>query len=88
MLWWWWLWLVFVVLLLVVPLGYGWGIRGWGPPYPSYWRRRAAAGGPPVPSQGMAQTPPVADGWGVGADLLWIVLLFAVLWFVVAIVWW
>lgn len=87
MLWWWWLWLVFVVFLLVVPLGYGWGVRGWCPPYPSYWRRRATAGGEPPPPE-LAQTPPVQDGWGVGADLIWVVLLFAVLWLVVALVWW
>lgn len=88
MLWWWWLWLVFVVSLLVVPLGYGWGVRGWGPPYPSYWRRRAAAGGGPPPPE-MAQTPPVMqDGWGVGADLLWAVLIFAVIWLMLGVLLW
>lgn len=38
--WWWWAWVAFVFFLLVLPWGYGWGRRGWGPPYPRYYRRR------------------------------------------------
>ena len=37
---WWFLWLAFMLLFLIPPLGYGWGYRGWGPPYPSYVQRR------------------------------------------------
>jgi hypothetical protein len=46
----WLLWLVFLFMFLVAPLGYGWGYRGWGPPYPRYVQRRRAtqaAGGDP-----------------------------------------
>ena len=68
------LWLLFVLLLVLAPLGYGWGHRGWGPPRPRVLRRRAAA----VPAD--VQT------WGVLADLVWIAMLVAVGWVVVALV--
>lgn len=37
---WWWIWIAFMFLFLVPPIGYGWGYRGWGAPYPSYVQRR------------------------------------------------
>jgi hypothetical protein len=42
---WWWIWIGFMFLFFVSPVSYGWGYRGWGPPYPSYVqeRRRQAA---------------------------------------------
>lgn len=42
--WWWWAWIVFIVVVLFLPLSFGWGRLGWGPPYPSYYRRRNYAG--------------------------------------------
>jgi hypothetical protein len=47
---WWFIWLVVMFLFLAPPIGYGWGYRGWGAPYPRYIQRRrgqqaAAAGG-------------------------------------------
>ncbi len=38
--WWWWAWIVFIIVVLLLPLSWGWGRRGWGPPYPTYYRRR------------------------------------------------
>ena len=37
---WWLIWMIFMFLFLIPPLGYGWGYRGWGPPYPRYVQRR------------------------------------------------
>ena len=37
---WWFVWMLVMFLLLVPPMGYGWGYRGWGPPYPRYIQRR------------------------------------------------
>lgn len=75
---WWWLWLVFVLVLFVVPLAYGWGYRGWGPPYPSLLRRRRTA------AEGAEWHDP---GWGVAADMVWAVLLGAIAWLLLALFW-
>jgi hypothetical protein len=73
---WWLLWIVFMVLLLVPPVGYGWGYRGWGPPYPTYYQRRlghrAAASGGVVTHDHHA--------WGRGGDFVWMVLLIGMFW--------
>jgi hypothetical protein len=74
---WIWLWLLFMFMMFVAPTGYGWGVRGWGPPYPSYLRRRSNA-----------TANPNAHHWGVGADLVWLALFFAFMWFVVGFAWW
>lgn len=72
---WWLIWAVFLILL-VPTLSYGWGYRGWGPPYPSYVQRqrglRAVAGG------GSASFDHHAWGWG--GDLVWMVLLVGAFW--------
>jgi len=53
-------------LVLMPSLGYGWGYRGWGPPYPRYVQRRraqrAAVGG------GSASFDHQAWGWGGDLD--------------------
>ena len=72
----WWLWLLFMIFLLI-PTGYGWGYRGWGPPYPSYYRRRRA----------FAPTHPSA-GWGWIADALWICFLVELVWLITGGFWW
>jgi hypothetical protein len=76
-------WILFVVFLFVVPLGYGWGYRGWGPPYPSYYqrRRRAAA------RDALADADAERQQWGVVADLLWVVVLVAIVWLLIALAW-
>jgi hypothetical protein len=73
---WWFLWMAFMFLFLVPPIGYGWGYRGWGPPYPSYFQRRrgeaAAARGGTTTFDHRA--------WGVGGDVMWIVLIVGAMW--------
>ncbi len=72
----WWLWMVFLFLFIVPPLGYGWGYRGWGPPFPRYIQRRrgqrAVSNGGSLASDHLA--------WGWGGDLVWAALLVGVLW--------
>ena len=62
--------MVVMFLFLVPPMGYGWGYRRWGPPYPRYVQRRrsaaAAAGGPGTFDH---------HAWGWVGDLLWVMLL-------------
>lgn len=72
---WFWLWLLFVVALLLIPLGYGWGYRGWGAPYPSAYRRRGAVA---AGEEDLAT-------WGFLADVLWVVAIFALIWFFLAL---
>lgn len=79
----WWIWLVFMLLLLVPPVGYGWGYRGWGPPYPRYIQRRrgrqaAATGGAASFDH---------HSWGWGGDLVWLMVFIGVLWACLAL-WW
>jgi hypothetical protein len=73
---WWFIWLVVMFLFLAPPIGYGWGYRGWGAPYPRYIQRRrgqqaAAAGGPVTVNH---------QAWGWGGDFVWVMLLVAVFW--------
>ena len=79
---WWWLWMVFMFLFLVPPIGYGWGYRGWGPPYPRYFQRRraqlAATGGSSAFNH---------HAWGWGGDLLWIVFFIGTI-CAAAALWW
>lgn len=87
---WWWFWLAFLLVFLVLPLGYGWGYRGWGPPYPAYYRRRRTPSGRIVEERVQTERDvAVADdasGWGALADVLWLILAIAAIWWVAA--WW
>jgi hypothetical protein len=79
---WWLLWIVFMLVFTAALAGYGWGFRGWGPPYPSYVQRRrgqraAAAGSSP----GFDHA-----AWGMGGDLVWIVMCVGLLW-ALAVLW-
>lgn len=80
---WWFLWMMFMVVLLVPSVGYGWGYRGWGPPYPRYIQRRraqrASVGG------GMASHN--HEAWGWYGDLLW-GMFFMVILCSVTVSWW
>ncbi len=80
---WWFWWMIFVVFLLVTPLGYGWGYRGWGPPYPSYIQRsrelRAASRGGPGGFDHYA--------WGWGGDFVWIMLFIGMFWVGMSFLW-
>lgn len=68
---WWFLWVAFMFVFLVPPLGYGWGYRGWGTPYPRYiQRRRSAAGDSTINHQ----------AWGFGGDFVWLVMIIGLMW--------
>lgn len=80
---WWFLWMAFMFIFLIPPIGYGWGYRGWGPPYPRYVQRRRgqaaiAAGGPSTFDH---------HSWGWGGDFIWIILFIGVLW-AISGYWW
>ncbi|MHB8874992.1 MAG: hypothetical protein ACYC8T_15010 [Myxococcaceae bacterium] len=73
-----------MLLFLVPPVGYGWGYRGWGAPYPSYVQRRrgrqaASANGDPSTFD--------HQSWGWAGDFVWTVLLIGSIWAVSAL-WW
>lgn len=78
---WWLVWMAFMFFFLLAPLGYGWGYRSWGPPYPSYIQRRrhaaARSGGSTFNHR----------SWGIGGDLIWVVLMIAVFSFC-GVFWW
>ncbi len=76
----WLLWMVFILIFLVPPLGYGWGYRRWGPPYPRYIQRRRAA------LMGSSSTVN-HQAWGWGGDLVWVVMVVAVFWVLVGLSW-
>jgi hypothetical protein len=71
--WWWWFWVGSLGMLLAIPMAYGWGYRGWGPPYPRYYQRsqhlRAEAAGGGVKFDHQA--------WGLGGDFIWILFCVA-----------
>jgi hypothetical protein len=73
---WWSVWMAFMFMLLILPLGYGWGYRGWGPPYPRYIQRRrgqrAAVIGSPATFN--------HHSWSWGGDFVWMVLVIGVFW--------
>ena len=73
---WWFVWVLFMCLVLIPPMGYGWGYRGWGPPYPRYIQRRrgqeASATGEPVSFNHHA--------WGWRGDFVWLVFIIGMLW--------
>jgi hypothetical protein len=73
---WWFFWMAFMFLFLVSPVTYGWGYRGWGPPYPRYIQRRrglqAATTGQPADLR--------HQSWGWGGDFVWVVLIVASGW--------
>jgi hypothetical protein len=76
--------MVVMVLFWMLPIGYGWGYRGWGPPYPRYIQRRrgeraAASGGPATFDH---------HSWGWGGDFVWIVLFFGAFWAFSSLWWW
>jgi hypothetical protein len=73
---WWLLWMVFMFVFFLPALGYGWGYRGWGPPYPRYIQRRrgqraAASGGAGSFNH---------EAWGRGGDFVWVVIFIGALW--------
>ena len=82
---WWLMWWVFMLFVLIPPVGYGWGYRRWGPPYPSYFQRRRAEriGASTAP----ASLPFDHYSWSWGGDLLWIGFMIAMVW-AMSVFWW
>jgi hypothetical protein len=80
---WWLVWFVFMFFLFASPVTYGWGYRGWGPPYPRYIQRRRskhlAASGAPAPYK--------HEAWGWGGDVVWMVFFVGLLWVFTALFW-
>lgn len=63
-------------LFVLTPIGYGWGYRGWGPPYPRYiQRRRALRAAVPGTSASFNH-----HAWGRTGDVVWMVLLIGIFW--------
>ncbi|MCC7418523.1 MAG: hypothetical protein IT176_15415 [Acidobacteria bacterium] len=81
--WWVWWWLAFVIIFFLLPLGYGWGYRGWGPPYRR--KGRPPAGRPPG---SVGNEIDHSSDWGATAILLWVVLFIAIVWLLAAFAWW
>jgi hypothetical protein len=80
---WWIVWALFMFLFLLSPVGYGWGYRGWGPPYPRYIQRRRgqqalAAGGSAAFDH---------HAWGWRGDFVWMALVIGMFW-AVSSLWW
>jgi hypothetical protein len=75
--------MVFMLFLCVSPVSYGWGYRGWGPPYPRYLQRRRTDR---LSSSGSAG-PFKHESWGVFGDVVWVAFFVGVLWFVTALFW-
>ena len=80
---WWFLWLLFMFLCLASPVGYGWGYRGWGPPYPSYIQRRRMERAAMTSNS----TPFNHRAWGWSGDALWLVFAVGMFWASTAF-WW
>ena len=80
---WWLLWIAFMFLFLVPTISYGWGYRGWGPPYPRYIQRRRALVAPATSDSIVFNH----TAWGWVGDLIWVVFIVGVLW-ATASLWW
>ena len=79
---WWFVWMAFMFFSVVPALVYGWGYRGWGPPYPSYVQRRYGR------RAGIAvANPRHYAAWGLGGDFVWLSLFVGTLWAGSAL-WW
>ena len=76
-------WILFMVLFFATPIGYGWGYRRWGAPYPRYIQRRrglkAAADGNSATFN--------HESWRWGGDLVWGAFLIGIVWFALVFLW-
>ena len=73
----WWFWLA-MMLIFFMPVGYGWGYRGWGAPYPSYVQRRRMQLATSNGSVGAFNH----QAWGRTGDFIWGLMIFDVIFFV------
>jgi hypothetical protein len=76
---WWMIWLAVMFLFCISPVGYGWGYRGWGPPYPRYIQRQRSnyASGHAVDFDHHA--------WGWRGDFVWTIFSLCALWAILSI---
>jgi hypothetical protein len=79
---WWIWWMVFMFFVFVTPVSYGWGYRGWGPPYPRHIQRRRAA-----LASHSGSTAVTHQAWGWGGDFVWVMAVVGILWFSMSF-WW
>ena len=80
---WFWLWIMFMFMFLLAPIGYGWGYRGWGPPYPSYVQRRRAL----LAAEADHSASSRHYAWGWRGDWVWMALMICGFWAVMGL-WW
>ncbi len=80
---WWLMWILFLFVFLISPVGYGWGYRGWGAPYPRYVQRRRMQRATVIGGS----EPYNHEAWSWGGDLLWLLLMIWIFWALAAI-WW
>ncbi len=64
-----------MMLVFFLPVGYGWGYRGWGVPYPSYVQRRRMQRA----SSAGRLTAFNHQAWGRGGDFIWGLFFFEIL---------
>jgi hypothetical protein len=71
-----WMWIAIIFVLVLPSVGYGWGYRGWGAPYPRYIQRR----------RGRAATV-IGDArafdhhaWGWFGDFVWGMIAIGLVW--------
>ncbi len=80
-------WLVFVFVFLLPPVGYGWGYRKWGPPYPRYLQRRRGDRANRANDGGGSAPPFDHHAWGWGGDYVWAVVFIGICWLFVVSLW-
>ena len=78
---WFFWWMIFMVLFLMTPIGYGWGYRGWGVPYPRYIQRRR---GKRAADIGRDKTFNHLS-WSWGGDVIWLALIIGLVWVTLAL---
>ena len=78
----WWFWLA-LSLVFLLPVGYGWGYRGWGAPYPRYIQQRRMQRATDSGSLSAFDH----QAWGRGGDLIWTLVAFELALFMM-LLWW
>jgi hypothetical protein len=76
-------WILFMVIFFATPLGYGWGYRRWGAPYPRYIQRRRVLR---ATSDGNSPTFN-HESWRWGGDLVWLAFVVGIIWFFWVLFW-
>ena len=79
---WWFYCLLLMLVVTLASVGYGWGYRGWGPPYPRYVQRRRH-----LRAHAAGSTAVTYQAWGWGGDFVWVAAVIGILWFTLSF-WW